>query len=93
MIVVEERELSQNLMEEVVETYLDGFISLYGACKCKQCRADIKAVTLNNLSPRYIVTTKSDAYVRVSAMSNQEQADILAAATKAIEIVTKSPRH
>lgn len=90
---MEEKELSPNLMEEVVETYLDGIISSFGACNCKQCRNDIKAITLNSLPPRYIVTTRSDTFVRASAMSNQDQADIYAAATKAIEIVTNAPRH
>lgn len=92
-VYMEEKELSNNLMEDVVETYLDGYISSAGACTCPQCRADIKAIILNTLAPRYVVATRSDALVRISAMSVQEQADVLAAVMKAVKIVSDSPRH
>jgi len=90
---MEEKEVSRNLSEEVLDIYLDGYIDSAGVCKCPNCRADIKAYTLNSLPPRYVVTTKGDIFVRVSAMSLQAQADILGAVMKAIDVISKNPRH
>ena len=90
---MDETDLSKNLSEEVLDIYLDGYIDSAGVCKCPNCRVDIKALTLNNLPPRYVVTTKGDIFVRVSAMSIQAQADILGAVMHAIDIVSKNPRH
>ena len=46
----------KNIMEEIVETFVD--ILLSGTeyptfCKCKKCRNDIIAYSLNSLPPQY----------------------------------------
>ena len=88
-----EKFIVRNIMEEFVESKLDEYIKEAQVCGCPQCRADILAVALNNLPPRYVATSKGDLFVRVDAMSGQGQADIVAAIMQGIITVNKTPRH
>lgn len=85
--------ISKNLMEELVDIYIDDCIDDAGMCDCPQCRADVRAYALNHLPPRYVVTTAGDIYVRVNAMTTQAQANIITAIMKGINLVKRNPRH
>lgn len=62
-------------------------------CSCKKCEADIKAIALNHLPPKYIATESGEVYSKINALSIQFEADVVNAITKAIEKVQNSPRH
>ena len=83
----------RNLMEELVDKRLDELMSMANMCGCPQCRADVRALALNRLPPRYITSIKGDVFVRFEAQSCQEQAEVAGAIVRAIEIVRKNPRH
>lgn len=87
------RLVSKNLMEELVDMLLDDYMKEVGMCMCDQCREDVKAFALNNLPPRYVVSTIGGIFVRVNAMTTQSQADIATAIMKGIRIVNGNPRH
>jgi len=80
-------------MEELVERSVDNCIAQAGACSCKRCRADICALALNRLPPRYVVTDMGDIFERVNAVSLQSQADIVFTIMQAIDTIQKEPRH
>ncbi len=82
-----------NIMEILIEEQLDLCIEETGVCSCEQCRADIKALALNHIPPRYSANPEGSAYVRADFLKKQAQADILAAITEAIEVVKANPRH
>lgn len=90
---LQKRVITKNLMEELVDMQLDDYIQAIGMCPCEQCKEDVRAFALNNLPPRYIVTTDGGVFSRVNDVTNQAQADIGAAIMKAIRVVKINPRH
>ena len=83
-----------NLMEDEVLNAIDKILKEVDIkCKCEKCRLDIAAIALNNLSPKYIVTEKGYLFAKVNNMNYQFNTDVIAAVTKAIEIVGKNPQH
>jgi competence protein ComFB len=84
----------ENLMEEMVVQFMDSVLKNYPhCCRCSQCRRDIAAIALNNLTPRYVSTAKGSAIVRTGSMDVQYKAQIVEEIAKAIEIVQNQPRH
>lgn len=82
-----------NYMEVLVEEELDNMIEKIGVCKCDRCRMDIKALALNSLTPKYVVTDSGKLYTKISLLQQQFDVDVLAAITKAALIVKENPRH
>ncbi len=62
-------------------------------CTCEKCISDIRAIALNNLPPKYVVTEKGKLYEKVNQMNYQFDADVMREVTKAIEIVKNNPQH
>ena len=84
----------KNYMEDVVDhVILDILNKSNNACKCELCVEDIKAIALNNLKPMYIVTEKGSIYARVNELKSQFVTDTVKELVKAVEIVSKNPRH
>lgn len=84
----------KNYMENLVSYKIKEFVEK-GNCKCScaKCIADITAISLNNLSPRYTVTEKGNFYAKVDSYENQSMIDVVTAVSNAIKIVEKNPRH
>jgi len=83
-----------NLQEVLVKKVVDEqLINRADACSCDKCKADILAIALNNLRPRYVVTDKGRILAKTAVLDNQINTDILVEVSKAIEIVSKNPRH
>ncbi|MDK2823275.1 MAG: competence protein ComFB [Clostridia bacterium] len=62
-------------------------------CFCDTCKADIMAMALNHLPPRYVNTDKGELFVRTGVLNSQLSTDLLVEVSKAIEHVSKNPRH
>ena len=83
-----------NLMEGEVISNIDVvFANMKDICKCDICKMDIAAIALNHLKPKYVVTDEGYVYAKAGNMSYQFNSDIIAEITKAIDIVSKNPRH
>ena len=54
---------------------------------------DTKALALNDLPAKYVVTNSGEMYAKVDGMTNQNQVDVMAAITKSSVIVSKSYSH
>ena len=91
--MVTARIMPRNLMEELVDSRLDEYMRSASACQCEQCRADIMALTLNNLQPKYIVSVSGEVYSRYGALNAQFQADVITTILSAIAVINKKPRH
>ncbi len=84
----------KNYMELVVDSLLPDLLERNSSiCRCKQCRADIKAIALNNLPPKYIVAQRKDIFLKINELSIQFESEVVAAILEAIQKVKKSPRH
>jgi len=83
-----------NFMEDVVASYMDEVLGKDKSfCGCPRCRLDVIAIALNDVRPKYVVTTKGYAYARMGELQAQFRADTIVAVTRALKIVNKSPRH
>ncbi len=86
--------LFKNYMEEAVDGTMEEILARRDdICKCERCRMDIKALALNHLPPKYVVTDMGYVYTKVNELESQFKADITVAVTNAIKTVRKNPRH
>lgn len=83
----------ENFMELCVDYSLEGILNSLECCKCEKCVTDIKAMALNNLPPKYIVTEKGQLYAKLNTIRQQFDVDIISAVTNAVAVVSKNPRH
>ena len=84
----------RNYMEEVVDGTMEEILAHRDdACKCERCRMDIKALALNHLPPKYVVTDRGYVYTKINELENQFKADITVAVTNALKVIRAKPRH
>ncbi|MDE7220094.1 MAG: late competence development ComFB family protein, partial [Oscillospiraceae bacterium] len=82
-----------NIMEALVEEKASRYIRMFGLCTCPRCEADVKALTLTNLQPSYIVRRRAEAHAMVTVYESRYNSTIFAQLTRACKIVMESPRH
>lgn len=86
--------LLSNYMEEVVESTMKEVLAHRDdVCTCDRCWMDIKALALNHLPPKYVVTEKGYIYTKLNELASQFKADIVVAVTNALKVVRANPRH
>lgn len=84
-----------NYSEEVVKGVLTNLLNEYeNICKCDRCLADMAALALNKVKPRYVVTEEGMIYAKsLLEVDKQEKISIMAIVINAIEEVAKNPKH
>ncbi len=82
-----------NMMEQVVEARLLDMMHKSRMCTCGKCCADVRAIVLNSLPPKYVVTRVGEAMLQYELMTPQMQAVVVSEITIAIEKVCRNPRH
>ena len=85
--------LYHNMMEDAVETLLDEMKDTLGCCTCDQCRSDVIAYTLNQVSSRYVVTNTGHLLSRADSLRSQHTTDTHTALIKSAMLVKERPRH
>ncbi|ADD02332.1 Late competence development protein ComFB [Thermoanaerobacter mathranii subsp. mathranii str. A3] len=83
----------KNYMEDAVEQMMDEVLKDLDVCKCSRCRMDIKALALNNLPPKYVVSEEGELYVKTNELVRQFEVDIIKAITMAAIKVNNNKRH
>ena len=85
----------KNFSEVEVNKLLGHILNGYdNICKCEKCKLDIKAIALNSLSTKYIVSEQGEIYTSaLTEVDKQEKINVTTAITKAIEIVSANPKH
>lgn len=84
----------KNYMEDLVDNALPEVLETYPEiCKCKECLDDIKAKALNQLKPLYFVESRGSVYSKLNSLQSQFKTDILTEIIKAIDLISKNPRH
>lgn len=82
-----------NIMEDIVKSTIDEVLENYDCCKCEKCKSDMITYALNKLPPRYVINNDGEAMARFALSRSQEQAEVLTAIVKAIQVVSNNPRH
>lgn len=83
----------ENVMEELLSEKLNEVQGELDCCLCDQCRSDIIAYALNQLSPKYVNSDVGRAYARLDTLSFQFETDMLAALMAGAGMVRNHPRH
>lgn len=82
-----------NVMESIVKDKIIYFMRQFDVCTCDRCVADMIALTMNGLTPKYIVTSPAAVDPLISFYTNKLISDVTVEATKACIIVKDNPRH
>ncbi|ATW26541.1 late competence development ComFB family protein [Candidatus Formimonas warabiya] len=83
----------KNVMEDYVWELLPEVMKKYPhACKCDTCLADIAALALKSLTPKYVVRTNGEIISKTLDLP-QFTVSVLMELTKAVEAVLKHPKH
>lgn len=82
-----------NVMERIVQDKIIYFMRQFDVCTCERCKADVVALTMNGLMPKYIVTMPSAVDPLISYYTNRLISDVTVEATKACMVVKENPRH
>lgn len=83
-----------NVMEKIMEQEdLDQYIRQYGVCDCSRCRADITALILTNMPPKYVVVEKDRVSPMISFYRSKSRIRLLTEISKACITVKNNPRH
>lgn len=81
-----------NVMQALVDEKTPRYIQLLGVCPCSRCQADVKALALCHLEPKYIVIRKSQKFP-YSVYENYYNAAVTSQIISACQIVKENPRH
>ena len=83
-----------NIMEEILtpELILDALKS-NGTCTCSRCQADVKALMLTRLPPKYIVADNTAVPMLLTYYHNKFRVAVLSQSMRACMEVKEHPRH
>ncbi|MEN6350766.1 MAG: late competence development ComFB family protein [Syntrophomonas sp.] len=83
-----------NIVEKLVRDCLDEVLEIRpGMCRCDKCLADITAVALNKLNPRYVVSDKGGMLAKAAFLDKDMKITLLIAVAEAAEKISSNPRH
>ncbi len=84
----------KNAMEDFVIQNMERVLKMYpDCCQCEKCRQDILVLALNHLPPRYVSSDKGDIFTRLESTETEDDVQIVKEIAKAVEIVSRNPRH
>ena len=82
-----------NVMQVLVEEKAPKYVQMFGLCSCERCMEDVKALTLNNLPPKYVVVERGDMVPRLTVYESKFSSDITAQLLQACKLVMERPHH
>ncbi len=82
-----------NVMQVLVEEKAPKYVKMFGLCSCERCMEDVKALTLNNLPPKYVVVERGDMIPRLTVYEGKFSSDITAQLLHACKLVMERPHH
>lgn len=83
-----------NVMEHLMlRQDISSYMDQYNVCKCPRCMADVCALALTGLPPKYVVTSKDSLSPLISYYENRNKITILTALIKACNRVRENPHH
>lgn len=82
-----------NIMEYVVKSRAKEYMEKFDVCLCGRCIADVTALSLTHLPPKYIVVEAPSASPLLNYYSNRLSQQIIVELTKACAVVKENPHH
>ncbi|MDD3571047.1 MAG: late competence development ComFB family protein [Lachnospiraceae bacterium] len=91
--VEEERFTYVNVVEEIVKDRVGTYMRKFGVCTCPRCVADTIALTLNGLTPKYVVLDSKNGSPMFNYLETQYAGAIAIQLSQACIIVKNNPYH
>lgn len=91
--VAEERFTYVNVLEEIVKERVESYMRKFGVCTCPRCVADTIALTLNGLTPKYVVIDKKSGSPMFNYFENQYGGAVTTQLSQACITVKNNPYH
>ena len=82
-----------NVMQALVEESAEKYMTMFNLCSCPRCKADVRALALNNLQPKYVVMEDGEYIPRITVYERQFSATVTAQILRACNVVAEFPRH
>ncbi len=82
-----------NVMEQIVDSGLDEVMKQEGCCTCERCKMDARALILNNLPPKYVVTDAGMAFEECRQAYGQNRVSVYQCMLESVNKVKQSPHH
>lgn len=82
-----------NVMLPLVEEKLLKYVRMFHLCECPRCLADVKALALSHLPPKYVVLEESTYTPMMSFYQAKFDSDVTAQVIHACKQVMEAPRH
>ncbi|MFH1577928.1 MAG: CheR family methyltransferase [Candidatus Omnitrophota bacterium] len=84
----------KNIVEDLAADFLNIVLALrYDICTCDLCKTDMLAYVLSRVPAKYVTTEEGSLRTIMEQTKAEHQAQIGREIIKAIEIVSKNPRH
>lgn len=91
--VPEERFTYVNVLEEIVKERVESYMRKFGVCTCPRCVADTIALTLNGLTPKYVVIDKKSGSPMFNYLETQYAGVVTTQLSQACITVKNNPYH
>jgi len=82
-----------NVMQALVDERCMRYIKMFGLCDCSRCIADVKALALSNLPPKYLVMRKGEVIPMLTVYEGRFSTATIAQLITACKVVMDHPRH
>ena len=82
-----------NIMLMLAEEKADKYIKMFGLCDCPRCRRDVLALTLNEISVKYVVIPPAEMTIRADMYRSHYDSEITVQILRACQKVMENPRH
>ena len=82
-----------NIMQLLAEEKADKYIKMFGLCDCPRCRQDVLALTLNEISAKYVVMPPKELAIRNDMYRSHYDGEITVQILRACQKVMENPRH
>lgn len=82
-----------NIMQALVDERCMRYIKMFGLCDCSRCIADVKALALSNLPPKYLVMRKGEVIPMLTVYEGRFSTATIAQLINACKVVMDHPRH
>ncbi|WP_349946673.1 late competence development ComFB family protein [Lacrimispora sp. BS-2] len=82
-----------NVMEHIIKNTAPEYMDKFDVCSCERCTADVTALTLSHLPPKYIVAEQATASPLLNFYSTRFSQQVVVELTKACSTVKENPHH
>ncbi len=82
-----------NVMEYIVKNAAPQYMKDFEVCLCVHCTADVTALALSHLPPKYIVVDRDSVSPLLNFYSSRFTQQVVVELTKACSVVKENPHH